>query len=73
MAFPGDPLEDSLLALWDTDGSTVLEQSSDKEGTDLSKIAWVAARRGTYYLTVESGPDGFAKEGYRLVVRQGSR
>ncbi len=64
----GDPLEDPLLALWGTDGTSVLEVNDDYDGTFSSRIDWTAPSNGTYYLTVENA-DYIAKGGYTLTIR----
>lgn len=49
-------LDDSLLALWDTDGATVLEFNDDTGLTLASRIQWTAEQSGFYFLDVET-PD----------------
>lgn len=66
---PGDPLEDSLMFLWDTDGTAVIEGNDDFRNTFLSRIEWTAPRDGTYYVTVENA-DFFSTGAYTLTVRR---
>ena len=64
----GDPLEDSLLTLWDTDGTTVLEVNDDYDSSLNSRIEWMAPTSGTYYLTVENA-DFISTGDYVLFIR----
>ena len=66
---PGDPLEDSLIFLWETDGNDVIEGNDDFGNTFLSRIEWTAPRDGTYYVTVENA-DFFSTGAYTLTVRR---
>ena len=68
----GDPLEDSLLFLWDTDGSTVLEVNDDYGGSYASGIEWTAPTSDVYYLTVENA-NAFDTGAYTLVVTRAGR
>ncbi len=63
-------MEDPLLTLWGTDGTSVLEVNDDYDGTFSSRIEWTAPSNGTYYLTVENA-DYIAKGGYTLTIRNG--
>ena len=65
-------LEDSLLALWDTNGTTVMEVNDDYGGSLASRIEWTAPLSGTYYLTVEN-VDWISTGGYTVVVRPAGR
>ena len=47
-------LEDSLIRVWSTDGTTVLEVNDDSGGTQASQIQWTPTESNRYYLTVES-------------------
>ena len=47
-------LEDSLITVWSTDGTTVLETNDDSGGTQASRIQWTPPTPDRYYVTVES-------------------
>jgi calcium-activated chloride channel regulator 3/4 len=46
------------LTLYDTDGTTVLSDSSNDQLTNVSLIEWTALSSDTYYLTVEHAASG---------------
>jgi len=50
-----NPLEDSLLTLWYSDGVTMLIWNQDYEGSFHACIEWKAESTGTFFITVESG------------------
>ena len=59
-----DSLQDSVLRIYDTDGTTVLVENDDFNGL-ASRIEWTAPRFGTYYASVLSY-DGNSNGTYRL-------
>ena len=60
-------LDDSLLALWDTKGETVLESNDDFGLTLASRIQWTAPQSRTYFLSVENA-DAVSTGTYTLMV-----
>ena len=51
LGLDGDPLEGTIVALWDSDGTTILQV----ENADTTiVIPWTASSSGTRYVTVES-------------------
>ena len=62
-------LADSLLALWDTDGITILEINDDTGGTLASRIQWTAPESGLYFVTVENA-DGVSTGDYSLTFSE---
>ena len=68
MAIPGDPVEDTLIGLWDTDGTTLLESNDDFGDSLMSRIDWTAPRSGQYYITVENA-DGLSTGNYMIGIR----
>ena len=59
----GDPLEAAIVALWDSDGATILQV----ENADTPiVIPWTASSSGTTYVTIES--DGYDLGNYVLRV-----
>jgi len=63
------PLSDSLLILWDTDGTTMLDFNDDYGGALTSRIEWTAPHSGVFYVTVENA-DGVSTGDYTLTVRR---
>ena len=61
----GDPLEAALVALWDSDGTTVLHEEN---GSTPIVIPWTASSSGTIYVTIES--DGLARGNYVLRIAE---
>ena len=59
----GDPLEAAIVALWDSEGSTVL--GAENANTPIV-IRWTASSSGTRYVTIES--DGAALGDYVLRI-----
>ena len=59
----GDPLEAAIVALWDSDGATILQVKN--AGTPIV-IRWTASSSGTRYVTIKS--DGYYLGDYVLRV-----
>jgi hypothetical protein len=70
MPIPGDPVEDTLIGLWDTDGTTLLESNDDFGDSLMSRIEWTAPRSGRYYITIENA-DGISTGSYIIGIRAG--
>ena len=64
-------LNDSFLALYDTDGEAVLQDNDDYGGTLASRIQWTAAQSGRYYVGVESIDQGAGTYTLVLTVEDG--
>lgn len=58
-----DPLESAIVALWDSDGTTILQIEN---GATPIVIPWTASSSGTIYVTIES--DQFAQGDYVLRI-----
>ncbi|MEE8452775.1 MAG: S8 family serine peptidase [Thermoguttaceae bacterium] len=61
-------LDDSILYLYDQDGSTLLAYNDDAIGLE-SRIDWTADQSGTYYLAVEAFDSSYTG-GYDLLASQ---
>ena len=48
----------TLVKLYNTDGTTILEEDKKSYGGVAAKMIWTAPDDGTYYLTVEHGSAG---------------
>ena len=62
-------MEDSMLMLYDQDGSSLLEWDDDGGPGYASSLSWVATADGTFFLAVVSYP-GSATGDYRLSLEQ---
>lgn len=58
-------LTDSAMALYDQDGTTLLNWDDDSGGVGASSLWWIPPSSGTYYLAVAAA-DGSASGGYRV-------
>src|SRR5688572_4512155 len=63
---------DTTLRLVDRDGRTVLAFDDDSGGGRASRLAWRAARTGTYYLVVAHYDDQAGTGGYEVLARRAS-
>ena len=59
-------LDDSLLALYDVDGSSLIDEDDDGGGNLASRIIWTAPTAGTYYLVVNGFGSNAGRYGLKI-------
>lgn len=59
-------LDDSLLALYDVDGSSLIDEDDDGGGNLASRIIWTAPTAGTYYLAVNGFGSNAGRYGLKI-------